>query len=497
MLLLLSLLLAPVAIGVELSSSPAELRSLNVSGYLPWLNVEDAACDSPRAAAAECYAGVDTQELFATGFDFDVPYVDWVEARWEVSAVPVPFDGWRVARAALRCNGSEEDAGFANATRESSLSLRVRVAGNVDWRNVSLHLALASTNENTYFLASCVELRAASSWTEPPPPPPPPPRVVRYEIAVGVATLLALALVCAHRIRARRGGSLTSRDIAIGELTDMTPSAYIDGVSRVADAEVDDPFVKSAFYCRISERDGVACALADSTDHQRFRRLRAIRHPNLVEFLGLYDTGDVMGFCTVWARYRAPLIDRLRDFEPCAELGLGIAQAAACALAELQKHHFVHGSVSCRALVVEDDERIALIWAGHARRHDVGRYQETDEPALRWLAPETLDDGSLDLASDRWAFGVLCWEAFSGVGSVPFPRLGAREFRDKIRGLEWEAPEHAHESTWGIARRCLELDPGERPKMSAVREALLAQSEFLGEAPSDERGLLRGLRAIR
>lgn len=30
--------------------------------------------------------------------------------------------------------------------------------------------------------------------------------------------------------------------------------------------------------------------------------------------------------------------------------------------------------------------------------------------SLRWTAPEVLDDGIQDLASDMWATGWICWE---------------------------------------------------------------------------------------
>lgn len=484
-------LVVKVALAVELVSSPAEFRSVNVTGYSPWLNLGDAACASVRAAAAECYAGANTEELVASGFSFDVPAgeIESIEARWEVSSFPVPLAGWRVARAAVRFNETVMiDVGGGNATLESSLAILIRVVG--DWRNITLHLILASTNEDTNFLASCIELRAHSNWIEPLPPP---PSVFRYEIILGALMAIAIAAICAHRFASRRH-VITARNVIRGELAELSQPVYVIGPVEIGEnmPELEDGFVKRAFFCRLGEREAVACALRDSSDHRRFRRLRAIHSSHLIGFFGVYDAGSA-GFCTVWARYRIRLNDWRRGVDQCAEVSLAIVQAAACALAALQKEHFVHGAVSCRAMIVEDDGRVSLAGSGHARKHDVDAYEANDLPALRVLAPEVLFDGSVDLATDRWGFGALCWEACSDIDAIPFATLGASEFRAKLADLEWAPPEHAAESTWEIARRCLVRDPGDRPRMSVMRDALKAQSEALGEAPRDDdlRGLLR------
>ena len=76
---------------------------------------------------------------------------------------------------------------------------------------------------------------------------------------------------------------------------------------------------------------------------------------------------------------------------------------------------------------------------------------------LRWMAPESIEDFVFSEMSDvvsneftiilrsenasfQWAFGVTCWEIFSG-GKVPYPGINLQEFAKLIRsGLRLDKP---------------------------------------------------------
>ena len=82
---------------------------------------------------------------------------------------------------------------------------------------------------------------------------------------------------------------------------------------------------------------------------------------------------------------------------------------------------------------------------------------------LRWLAPESIEDFVFSETSDvvsseftvvlrsgkkklilfQWAFGVTCWEIFSG-GKVPYPTVNLHELPTMIRtGRRLDKPSNA------------------------------------------------------
>ena len=211
---------ATIAHATELSSAPASLRSLNGTGFSPWQNLDDARCDTPSAAAAECYARADTEILEARGFDFDIPNIRWLEARWDVSISPVPADGWSLRMLQLRWGDSMIDLASPNYTsHDENVALFIRVAGLVDWHNVSMLIAFESTNEDATFLLSCVELRAGDDRTTSEPQA---PRIFHYEfgLAVGIAIVVLAGYVRRRRSRRRE----LRRGVDAFELTEIAPS---------------------------------------------------------------------------------------------------------------------------------------------------------------------------------------------------------------------------------------------------------------------------------
>lgn len=59
---------------------------------------------------------------------------------------------------------------------------------------------------------------------------------------------------------------------------------------------------------------------------------------------------------------------------------------------------------------------------GHARdiyTNDYYRVHGDDFLPLRWLSPESIDDGIFTSKSDVWSFGILLWEILT-LGQQPF-----------------------------------------------------------------------------
>ena len=502
--------LYPKGFAIELTSSPTTIRSLNNTGFTRWQNPEDARCESSRSSASECYARTYTEILEAQGFVFDLPHVRWLEARWDIDIEPVPVDGWILHTLQLQWDDNVLNLSSPNhSSHDKSVSLRIRAVGDIDWRNISLRVAFESTNEDAIFLVTCIELKAKSDWE---PPVPEPPKLVHYEFGLAVMILFCILIIAFHQGRFFRYKLYRNAEDARSELVDIESSTssttllYRTDVAfrglNIVKSDNDDPFIKKILKCVYGE-DQAFEAYAhelriDDDTLDRFSRLRRIHHVNLVDFLGIYKENHTpKGTFVIWASYKEPLNNYRNRVDPCADLGLRISQAASCGLACLHRHLYMHGDVSCRNLVINNEDRITLIGAGHVTSHNVSSYIDRNAPKtdpLRWMAPEAIKNNVLDLSTDTWSMGVLIWEACSALDAIPFEMSSKHSSQqdfidDQVDQLPKpiQQPEYAIKSVWAIAETCLKKSRDSRPSMIHVRDALLAESDIAGVSSSSSR----------
>ena len=65
----------------------------------------------------------------------------------------------------------------------------------------------------------------------------------------------------------------------------------------------------------------------------------------------------------------------------------------------------VHRALCCKNVLVGSGVEIKI--------HNIGGYDlpaEVQNPLVKWLAPEVLNDSNYSTSSDVWAFGVTLWE---------------------------------------------------------------------------------------
>ncbi len=99
---------------------------------------------------------------------------------------------------------------------------------------------------------------------------------------------------------------------------------------------------------------------------------------------------------------------------------------------------------------------------------------------LRWLAPETLQNGKFSPYTDVWSFGVLLWEVFS-FGTRPYPDLSnAQVVLQVMNHLLLPRPDNCPDSVYELMRRCWSKVPSERPWFGPVRKELNAVLDGFG-----------------
>jgi len=99
---------------------------------------------------------------------------------------------------------------------------------------------------------------------------------------------------------------------------------------------------------------------------------------------------------------------------------------------------------------------------------------------VRWMAPETIQDGVYNTRSDVWSFGVTMWELAHSCQILPYKDMDnpsvMRALQDgKVIPLEFAAGLSKEEVTPEyrvLALRCVALKPTERPSMKEVTAEL-------------------------
>eukprot|EP00062_Callorhinchus_milii_P015228 gi/632965399/ref/XP_007898871.1/ PREDICTED: receptor-type tyrosine-protein kinase FLT3 [Callorhinchus milii] len=100
---------------------------------------------------------------------------------------------------------------------------------------------------------------------------------------------------------------------------------------------------------------------------------------------------------------------------------------------------------------------------------------------VKWMAPESLFEGSYTIHSDIWSYGILLWEIFS-LGVNPYPGIQVDAYFYKLiqSGFKMDQPFYANEEIYNVMQSCWTNEPGKRPAFQylvAVFEKQLADAE--------------------
>lgn len=100
-------------------------------------------------------------------------------------------------------------------------------------------------------------------------------------------------------------------------------------------------------------------------------------------------------------------------------------------------------------------------------------YRKTDAGALpiRWMAPESLQDGLYTTASDVWSFGVMVWEAGS-FAKLPYALWNNAEVAERVceEGYRLPAAKGCPEGLHPVALMCWAEEPEERASFAVLAD---------------------------
>lgn len=205
--------------------------------------------------------------------------------------------------------------------------------------------------------------------------------------------------------------------------------------------------------------------------------LAAIDHPNLV---AIEDVGQVCGVPYVVMGYagRETLARRLEHGDLDAERAFDYFVQVCRGVGVLHDRGLVHFDLKPSNVFLQGelarvgDYGLAKLVVGEQRTLSFGR------GTPRYMAPEVLA-GRADQRADVYSLGVLLYEVFAGRLPFEAERVAAALLSNEA--LEPEFPEAFPDGLRSIVRRCLALDPEQRPRSAGALLEALGQSARPGE----------------
>lgn len=237
--------------------------------------------------------------------------------------------------------------------------------------------------------------------------------------------------------------------------------------------------------------------LVEGTNTLEFEReaslLGSLRHPNVVNFLGLYtDTVNRQQYIVTefmaGGGLDSVLHSKGRSMTTLDKLAISQQIANGCVY--LAGRGIVHRDLASRNILFDGGSVAKVGDLGMSRvvgdpgatasakaKNKTDVYQPVGNTMLpvRWCSPESLQSLVFSSASDVWSFGVVIWEIFSN-GDVPYG--SGRNIEGVctaiIQGEKLGQPRGCPERTYRLMLWCWNNNPAQRPTFHQIHAELQA-----------------------
>lgn len=216
--------------------------------------------------------------------------------------------------------------------------------------------------------------------------------------------------------------------------------------------------------------------------------MKRFSHKNIVELLGvcthhepIYMIMEFMlyGDLKTYLLARRHLVTSRSVASDDDEVGprrlTSMALDVSRALDYLSEQKYVHRDVACRNCLVSADRIVKLSDFGMTRamyESDYYRFNRKAMLPVRWMSPESLEEGVFTCKSDMWSFGVLLYEIIT-FGNFPFQGMSNNQVLEHVcKGHTIALPNGVKPQLSRLLHSSWALEPDERPSFSQMVDQL-------------------------
>ncbi|ULU10125.1 hypothetical protein L3Y34_014447 [Caenorhabditis briggsae] len=244
---------------------------------------------------------------------------------------------------------------------------------------------------------------------------------------------------------------------------------------------------KSRLYVAVKKMKGNATKAMTEEFVMEAKLMRQLVHPNIVTVYGVAPSEEPLmivlelagNVClkSYVAKYQCPP-DQLLQFTADAARGM----------AYLSSKLVIHRDLAARNLLLGTFVEVKISDFGLSSSGKTEIKVKQMKVPIRWLAPETLEEGVFSTKTDVWAYAVTLWEIFTRCQTDPYPGLTNQQAKDLIRGdaLPMNPPEGTPPIVAKIMEDCFNKNPDDRPSFAAILKRLRPDEDVSAYEPKDQ-----------
>ncbi|VDM24629.1 unnamed protein product [Toxocara canis] len=220
----------------------------------------------------------------------------------------------------------------------------------------------------------------------------------------------------------------------------------------------------------------------DADSRIRFLResnqMLGLKHKNVIRLYGVSIQKDPVMIVSEYAP-GGSLLSRVRNLELALSLEdkVRYCRHIACGMEYLHYERVIHKGLSARNCLLGEHDTAKVMYLGFSLLISLQYDTRAHKSPMRWLAPETLQDGFYDCRTDVWSYGVLMWEVYSG-GKHPYNEIKNNTLlRQKIlmEGLRLTPPEGMPPEMIELMNQCFAKEEA-RPSFVEICNSLSKRS---------------------
>ncbi|CAL8989466.1 unnamed protein product [Prunus brigantina] len=218
------------------------------------------------------------------------------------------------------------------------------------------------------------------------------------------------------------------------------------------------------------ENDPEKAQVMEQQFQQEVKMLAALKHPNIVRFIGGCRKPMVWCIVTEYAKGGSVRQFLMKRQSRSVPLKLAVKQAldVARGMAYVHALGLIHRDLKSDNLLIFSDKSIKIADFGVARIEVQTEGMTPETGTYRWMAPEMIQHRPYTQKVDVYSFGIVLWELITGM--LPFQNMTAVQaaFAVVNKGVRPIVPSDCLPLLGEIMTRCWDANPDVRPPFTEV-----------------------------